>query len=741
MMSQQRAGRGAGITLPLVFVLIAMLTAVRSRADVDTAAMTEGVKTIAAPGTPGTLAVWSSDAAIVAVGKGGGVMVPVVAAGEAGRGRIVAFTHTGHLDAGSLDIGDHSRLLENAARWAANRQGARRPRVGLINCNLGEFVEKAGCDVVDLGAPWHTQPLRSRIDLLCVVGNALNDEQVKAIEKFVHDGGGVLAAQTAWAWNPRGEQTLRDNPLNRIAAAAGIAWTGAYADKNAAGTFDVAGDASLLNAANAIEALQRRDSAKLDREQLKLAGASATSAARLLPDDDMLLRPKLRKMLAEHAARLVPSPAHPIGQGQPLERFLLAFQLAELESGPAAQVKAHAAAEFFPGAVPKDAKRVRRTVEVDTNVPDWHSTGLYAAPGEHISIDLPADAGELSLRVRIGCHKDQLWHLDRWQRAPDITVEKPLAGGRSRIASAFGGPVYIVVPGKVAARTVEVHITGAVEAPMFVLGRTDVAEWKRTVRNHPAPWAELVTRKVIISVPSESIRALDDPEELLQLWDRVLDAAADLAAIPRDRRRPERYVPDEQISAGYMHSGYPIMTHLDAVPDMTQAARLIKGSWGLFHELGHNHQEREWTFTGTGEVTCNLFSLYISETVCGLPMSTGHDALKHPEETIGKHLALGAKFDRWKSEPFVALMMYIQLREAFGWEAYKKVFAEYQSLPAAERPKGDDESRDQWMVRFSRAVNHNLGPFFEAWGIPTSEAARRSIADLPPWMPTGFPPE
>jgi hypothetical protein len=250
-----------------------------------------------------------------------------------------------------------------------------------------------------------------------------------------------------------------------------------------------------------------------------------------------------------------------------------------------------------------------------------------------------------------------------------------------------------------------------------------------------------VTSKVIISVPSDSIRALDDPEELLRLWDRVLDAAADLAAIPRDRRRPERYVPDEQISAGYMHSGYPIMTHLDAVPDMTQAARLIKGCWGLFHELGHNHQEREWTFGGTGEVTCNLFSLYICETVCGLPMSTGHDAIKDPEETIGKHLALGAKFDRWKIEPFVALMMYIQLREAFGWEAYKKVFVEYQALPAAERPKGDDASRDQWMVRFSRTVNRNLGPFFEAWGIPTSQAARDSIANLPAWMPEGFPPE
>jgi hypothetical protein len=31
-----------------------------------------------------------------------------------------------------------------------------------------------------------------------------------------------------------------------------------------------------------------------------------------------------------------------------------------------------------------------------------------------------------------------------------------------------------------------------------------------------------------------------------------------------------------------------------------------------------------------------------------------------------------------------------------------------------------------------------MGPFFEAWGIPTSEDARKSIAELPEWMPEGF---
>jgi hypothetical protein len=68
-----------------------------------------------------------------------------------------------------------------------------------------------------------------------------------------------------------------------------------------------------------------------------------------------------------------------------------------------------------------------------------------------------------------------------------------------------------------------------------------------------------------------------------------------------------------------------------------------------------------------------------------------------------------------------------------------KLFAEYRDLPKGERPKNDDEKRDQWMLRFSKAVGKNLGPFFETWGVPTSETARKEVANLPKWMPADWP--
>ena len=75
------------------------------------------------------------------------------------------------------------------------------------------------------------------------------------------------------------------------------------------------------------------------------------------------------------------------------------------------------------------------------------------------------------------------------------------------------------------------------------------------------------------------------------------------------------------------------------------------------------------------------------------------------------------------------------MQQQFGWDAIKKTIASYWTTPRDQQPKNDAEKRDQWMVRLSRTVGRNLGPFFQAWGVPTSDAARKSIEALPVWLP------
>ena len=319
------------------------------------------------------------------------------------------------------------------------------------------------------------------------------------------------------------------------------------------------------------------------------------------------------------------------------------------------------------------------------SIPGWHSMGLYAPPGQIITVRLPAGAAKSSLQLRIGApQRRALGSRLLAAHARSVTSAVSLASPTTQTVSPFGGLIYVDNPRPQPGQTVSVDIDSAVEAPRFVLGKTTNDQWK-TIRDSPGPWAEIQATQVIITIPSEHIRKLDDPEALAGFWDRVLDACADLAAIPRQRPRPERYVANVQISAGYMHSGYPIMTHLNVADLMIDhpAMRAMKREpvWGLFHEMGHNHQSPLWTFEGAGEVTCNLFSRYCLETVCGLP--TDKHGKSNPK-AVDAYLKSGGDWSRWKSDPFLALAMYDQLKASFGWETYRKVFAEYRQLPRDE---------------------------------------------------------
>lgn len=501
--------------------------------------------------------------------------------------------------------------------------------------------------------------------------------------------------------------------------------------------------ADELEAALALlQAYQPDKQAPTDQPVLDAEQRLAKAMPRLV-DAAHPLHAQLAELWQQRQQDLLPSQRHKITARDPLARTLVRFDDERTLRLDVAGMQPHPAAAAFPGSVPDDAQPVHRELKLDLTVPGRHSLGLYAAPAAPITLRFGKDAVlPPDLRVRLGAHSDNIARRSAWPRMPRISRVFPVSGPQLKVANAYGGLVYIEVPNG-ADGELTVAVDGAIDAPLFVLGQTDVAAWRQTIRNAPGPWAELAADKIILTVPSSSVRKLDDPTAVLQFWDRAADAAADLSARPRDRERPERYCADLEISAGYMHSGYPLMTHLDAAADMVDIDRMQGGTWGLFHELGHNHQNKDWTFAGTTEVTVNLFSLYLNETLCqkDWQQAWGGNVAK-AEVRLAAALQQGRKpwgTDEGKPDYGLRLLMYSQLQRAFGWDAFKQCFAEYRTLAASARPKDDAQKRDQWLVRFSRTVGRDLGPFFEAWGLETSAKARAEVANLPAWMPADWP--
>ncbi len=730
-----RPARVSALALPVV---VAALTMPSWAAPDDLDALLDGVREIAAPGSiPGPVCAFGPDAFCVIAGTSGRARLAVVGASRLGEGRVVAYGHEG-LMGGAPDGADGLRLLVNAIGWASGGGGVP-GRVAI--CGLGGLVETvtgAGLAPQRL-APGDLPAGLADVDVLIAHPGSIGADLVGAVLTFVRQGGGFITGVCPWGWEQVTGRNLRaDLGGNQVLAAAGLMLAdGMLGETGPKGYLADRVGLELAHAGRALEALEDHAAgrAALSQEDLNQVSTTLGTAARAVPPGDTLFLPRIKALCESPAARCVPAPDVPVTLDQPLARIAATLLAAELAEARPEAVAAHPSAEAFPGAVPADAPRVRRVLDVDTAVPDWHSTGLYAAPGEVIDVTVPESAAGRGLQVRIGCHTDEIWHLDAWKRFPEITRAFAMDHPTTRAANAFGGLVYIVVPRGCALGHIEVAIEGAVEAPLYVYGRTGRSAWRDTLRHAPGPWAELATDRVVITVPSSVIRELDDPEALLGFWNHVMDCCADLAAIPRERERPERYVADVQISAGYMHSGYPIMTHLDAAPLSVDVAKLKSlGSWGHFHEMGHNHQSGHWTFDGTGEVTVNLFSLYVSERACHL-QAPAHPAVADELWTRVEAYRAAPDFEKWKADPFLALAMYIQLQREFGWGAFTRVFAAYAAADPATLPRSDAEKRDQWMVRFSREVGRNLGPFFESWGVPVSVEAKASISDLPEWMP------
>ncbi len=411
---------------------------------------------------------------------------------------------------------------------------------------------------------------------------------------------------------------------------------------------------------------------------------------------------------------------------------------------PPQKMKPYKAADRFPGPVPPGAPRVKAApVEIDLSTTRWQSTGLYAPPGEAVKVVFPGSVPKGRFTVVVGCHTDSIRGKPAWLRFPRITRAFPVnRGGPLLVGNVFGGLIY--VSNKKASPKggkIRVTVTGAVRAPVFFLGKTSLTEWKKTVRNYPAPFGEIAGKKMVLSLPSRVLRGLDDPARVARFWDRVVEAQDELADF-HDRNYPERFVFDKQISAGYMHSGYPLMGPVSAAPRAVDVDTLmVKGNWGMFHEIGHNHQflryhtyANPWTFDGNIEVTVNIFSSYTYVAVLNKPENMGHQHWRTdllPQEIQKTYTDKPYPQKSHKER----CLFWVHLIEEFGWKTLHQVFSDYMKLPKSAWPRTNLAKRSLFLEIYSRRAGCNLAPLFEGWGLEVTKEAKDKVKSLPPWRP------
>lgn len=425
-------------------------------------------------------------------------------------------------------------------------------------------------------------------------------------------------------------------------------------------------------------------------------------------------------------------------------------------------------ARIYPGLVCAEEPRITQTLNMNLDyqlvttslrisVPPYpqFSTGFYAAPGELITIDVPANM--YSLTVQIGAWTDNLTGKQAQgtalKRAPIIFMKQQLAPGRNYVRNLYGGHVYILtnVPQK---NPVTLTFGNVCKSPDFVLGETNAAAWQAAIRSSCVPHLELRSRNFAIVVPREYCiqRPITDPDEMLREWDLGMDedfykwtGLVDNPADPIDAtpRLPVRFVLDVDPVVGYGHSGFPIVAYQDLYwfTSFADVSRIKTADvWGVYHEIGHNFQQGWWSWSSLGETTNNLFIYKLANRM----LRRGITAAWPPRENyrasqatqaiaFANDAAAGKNFngtDTRINDPFLRLTPFLQIFDKVpanwdgngmpdGWGFFPYLYS--QTRRALRQPGTDLAKQDFFFETLSDYTKKNWILFFNKWGIQISD--------------------
>lgn len=665
--------------------------------------------------------------------------IPVVSASHVGKGKMLGYGHESW-----VDNTNHPFSLR-AVDWVCGENA----EVGLAyGAGFDDFEEKLreqGHNVHLSVTPTDLTGIDCLIDEFW---NGHDDSDNSAIVDFIHSGGGLIMGGHAWYWSYSNSDVAHNYPGNKIAKSTGLFVSSDWG-YNDVYFQNMPNEYSTISNAIAGVLADRIDGVEMDDDDAAVAYAALSDCTGIVTLDYTDFWTPLRHLVNQTGYTIVPystlwsSTGYELGI-DPVADIILRIEDALMFGLPADELPIHPSHVEFPGEVPSNATRITRTVNVNgtqSGLPSNFgysnprsslrmSTGLYAPPGEVVTITVDKETSELGFSILIGAHTDGLWNKEIIKRHSRIYRTWTIEETTTNVANAFGGPIYAYIPAGSTFGEINLTISGAVRAPLFVLGETSDFEWIYSEKDNPAPWAELVSNNFIMTVPSSEIRDLNNPSQLMNWWDRALEMEHELYGF-EPWPRVERAVFDAQISVGWMHSGYPFMAHDLSVPDVVNYTQMSEnGDWGMFHELGHNHQWMPSTLPGTTETSCNFASVYLMEELVGV---AGHGAVDPEQRTnrMESYFDDGSNISNWSV--WTALDTYLLIKEEWGWEPITEALSVYYNLPSSEVPSTGNEEYNSWVIYLSNATGYNLAPYHNAWGFPLIEDTYSALENLPIW--------
>ncbi len=358
---------------------------------------------------------------------------------------------------------------------------------------------------------------------------------------------------------------------------------------------------------------------------------------------------------------------------------------------------------------------------------DFQPTGRYARAGDELRLTTEYGAAELAVGLW-GVHAGHNGGAD-----VGVTVVPGSGEGGATVASPRDGMVYVVHSGATAQSA---QVTGGSAVPTFISGRTSLVDFEEQLAERStAPFVELIADHVFGDFRFSTVapyadrvpRAVADWDMVVAETNRVYGLRSDYGGVAH-KYAHRIHITNPDTGAGYASATHFRITFQNDTGAGDDLFRLDRNAlWGLWHEIGHTYQAPQYTWTGLGEVTVNISSLAIQEAG---GWTSRLDA--------SKYRSMLAEFRRTPQESrsydgitdeFLKVLMFDQLRRAFGEDFYPRLSQEFRVARATGVPLG--ESRQAFMRMSSRAASRDLSRFFGEWGLVADDDTAAAFAQYP----------
>ncbi|MGF1425601.1 M60 family metallopeptidase [Kitasatospora sp. LaBMicrA B282] len=398
----------------------------------------------------------------------------------------------------------------------------------------------------------------------------------------------------------------------------------------------------------------------------------------------------------------------------------------------------------FPALPTSAAERDR--LQTDLALADVQPTGFCLRANRPARVTVSGGSPGATVELQVGT-----WALvDPYSRTGYGTYTASQAPPRSyrltvgdnTISDPAGGILYVRHTANSPAAASAVTVTlddgpGVQPIPQYDRQSTTNAQWQGMLGATTAAGpVELVGDHVVIAGMQESALryAGESQDDLLDTYEKILRAEDDLCGLDgssaRDTRSPLRFFAVESPSRTNPNATYYRIAMPSNRNGVLFSATEAANDWGLFHEFGHQHQQR-WTWgedqdtNNVVEVTVNIYSMAADRQFAHTTDGWADETTWAPGRD---YLAQSAR--RFATAPNkVQFDMFAQLDKAFGPTFYPQLHRRMR----ADRPNlADTDQQMRWFtVTASQIAGVDLTDYFaDRWAVPLDRGTLAALAAL-----------